>query len=337
MYTRPGDLSEDTIARALEELWGIRAASLDYQAVGFGSHHWLVADPTGKRLFATVDDLAAKLATARDTPSAAFGRLAVAFRTALALRTQADLSFVVAPIPAADGEVVTRLSDRYSLVVHPYLEGHDAGDDGEFTSDDDRCAVADLLVKVHATRVGHPRPDDFAVPKLDTVRTMMATTHEQLRTGPYAQPAQALLRAHASDLGTLIGAYQDLARRVADRPERMVITHGEPHASNVIITSEGPVLVDWDTVLLAPPERDLWHLAGADPSPLDHYAAATGAEVDEEALTLYRLWFDLAEIGEYLTLFRSPHDDTADTSESWKNLKHFLRPADRWPHLARTS
>lgn len=296
-----------------------------------------MTDITGKRLFATVDDLAAKQATAHDTTSAAFGRLAVAFRTALALRTQAGLSFVVAPIPAAYGEVVTRLSDRYSLVVHPYLAGKDAGEDGEFTSDDDRRAVVDMLVKVHTAQVGHPRPDDFVVPKLDAARTMMAATHEQLRTGPYARPAQDLLRANASDLGALIGAYQDLARRVAARPERMVITHGEPHASNVILTSDGPALVDWDTALLAPPERDLWHVAGTDPSLLDRPAAATGAEIDKEALTLYRLWFDLAEIGEYLTLFRSPHVDTADTSESWKNLKHFLRPADRWPHLVRTA
>jgi spectinomycin phosphotransferase len=74
-------------------------------------------------------------------------------------------------------------------------------------------------------------------------------------------------------------------------------------------------------------------MAGDDESALDHYAAAAGVQIDTEALALYRLWYDLAEIGGYLTLFRAPHSDTADTAESWHNLRHFLRPAERWPDL----
>ncbi len=115
----------------------------------------------------------------------------------------------------------------------------------------------------------------------------------------------------------------------------MVITHGEPHAGNVLVTGGGLVLVDWDTTLLAPPERDLWDLAGDDRAVLHRYAVATGTAIDEQALTLYRLWYDLAEIGGYLTLFRSPHANTGDTRESWTNLQHFLRPAERWLTLVR--
>jgi len=113
----------------------------------------------------------------------------------------------------------------------------------------------------------------------------------------------------------------------------LVITHGEPHAANVITTASGLVLVDWDTTLLAPPERDLWHLADQDRSLLPRYTAATGTQIDDQALTLYRLWWDLAEIAGYLTLFRSAHEHTADTRESWNNLKEYLRPAERWPTL----
>ena len=71
------------------------------------------------------------------TTGAALGRLTAAFGTALALRAQARLSFVIASVPAASGQVVARISDRYSLVVHPYVAGTRAGEGGEFTSDDD--------------------------------------------------------------------------------------------------------------------------------------------------------------------------------------------------------
>ena len=75
------------------------------------------------------------------------------------------------------------------------------------------------------------------------------------------------------------------------------------------------MLVDWCTTLLAPPEHNLWVLAAQNEPLLGSYAAATGAEIDEVTLTLYRLWFDLADINEYLNLFRCSHQESADSRE----------------------
>lgn len=331
MFTRPADLPEAVLARALDGGWGFAPVSLEYQAVGFGSHHWLATDAGGGRVFATVDDLTARLRTGQDTADAAFGRLGRAFATALSLRAEAGLAFVVAPVPTSGGQVLARLSARYSLVVHPYVTGTPVGQDNQFARASDRRAALDLLVQLHRAEAVPPRADDFVVPHLDALGPMTGEPREAWSGGPYAQRAGELLQAHADGLGVLVSAYAGLARRVAQRRDRMVITHGEPHAGNVITTPGGLVLVDWDTVLLAPPERDLWDMAGDDPSLLDHYARATGVQIDPEALALYRLWFDLAEISEYLTLFRNPHGDTADTAEAWENLQEFLRPAERWP------
>jgi hypothetical protein len=333
VFTEPNDLPDIAVAGALQDLWGFTAASLEYQRVGFGSHHWLAMDRTGRRLYATADDLYAKRRTAHETTDDAFDHLCHAFGTALALRGEAGLNFVVAPLLTATGRVVARLSERYSLLIHPYVIGTAAGEDGEFTNNGDRQAVVDMLIQIHRAHVGQPHVDDFVVPHLDTLRAMIRHTSDAWCSGPYAQRAQELLWTHTKDLSVLIAAYHSLARKVGSQPERMVITHGEPHASNVIVTADGLVLVDWDTTLVAPPERDLWDLAGDDASLLDYYAAATGTGIDDGALSLYRLWYDLAEVGSYLRLFQAPHEDTADTRESWKELQHFLRPAERWPSL----
>ena len=61
------------------------------------------------------------------------------------------------------------------------------------------------------------------------------------------------------------------------------------------------MLVDWDTALVAPPERDLWSLAAEDPSIIDQY-------VDQ---------------------FRRPHGDTEDTRVAWAGLECHLDPV-RW-------
>jgi aminoglycoside phosphotransferase (APT) family kinase protein len=123
-------------------------------------------------------------------------------------------------------------------------------------------------------------------------------------------------------------AYGTLADDVRSQPERSVITHGEPDPRNVLKTPAGFVMVDWDFVRLAPPERDLWDLADTDRSVLASYTMATGTAIDPGALALFRMRYDLAEIAEYIALFRGPHEDTEDTAESWKNLTYFLRRSE---------
>ena len=171
------------------------------------------------------------------------------------------------------------------------------------------------------------------MPRLDALGPMMAEPREAWQGGPYARRVGELLQAHAAGLQRA----GDRVRRPGRKSRPAPGPDGD-HAwraarRNATTTPGGLALVDWDTVLLAPPERDLWDMAGDDGSLLGHYTRATGIQIDPEALALYRLWFDLAEISEYLTLFRAPHGDTADAAEAWENLRHFLRPAERWPAL----
>ena len=334
MFTRPDDLPDDTLRAALRDNWDFCATSLTYEAVGFGSHHWLAGDARGGRLFVTVDDLTDKLRSPDDTTDAAFGRLERAFIVALSLRQDAGLDFVVAPMPRADGRVLSRIAPRYSVVVHPYLDGHITGRDGAFAQADDRHGVLELLTALHAAHAQPPRADDFAVPLVAHLTEAMGDTAAPWEAGPFGTRARDLLEAHAPAVTALLGAYAELAATVSARPDRMVVTHGEPNSANVLRTPAGLVLVDWDSVLLAPPERDLWALTEADPSIPAAYTAATGVVIDDDALALYRLWYDLAEIAEYVSLFRGSHGDTADTAEAWRNLRHFLRPAERWPDQA---
>lgn len=333
MFTKPDDLPDDSLRDVLLDRWEFRAATLTYQAVGFGSHHWLAADASGGLVFVTVDDLVDKLHSADDTTDASFGRLERAFAAALSLRQDSGLDFVIAPLPDVNSRVLARLGARYSMVVHPYVPGHRLGDDGAFARPDDRREVLDLLVALHAARASPPRADDFAVPLAGGLIEAMGEIAVPWQAGPYGTSARDLLATNAADLTALLGSYADLAARVSARPDRMVITHGEPHAANVLRTPRGLVLVDWDTVLLAPPERDLWALTETDPSIPAAYEAATGVVIDDDALALYRLWYDLAEIAGYVILFRGSHGDTADTAEAWRNLRHFLQPAARWPDL----
>jgi hypothetical protein len=333
VFTAPADLPVSLIGNALADRWSFTATSLQYQPVGFGSHHWLAADARGSRVFVTVDDQAMRLHSGTDTYETAFGRLRRALETALSLHRDAGLSFVVAPVAAASGSVVTRLTDQYSLAVHPYLEGAESRPDGTFESRADRLAVTGLLARLHAAQASPPDPDPFAVRLAGELEAAIERTGESWDAGPYGERARQLLARHGLAVAELLAAYDRLASRVAARPERMVITHGQPHGANVLRTQGGFVFVDWESVLQAPPERDLWGLAEADPSVLADYSSMTGTVIDQDALRLYRLCWDLAEISGYITWFSGGHGDTADTAEAWRDLQDVLRPAERWPEL----
>lgn len=85
-----------------------------------------------------------------------------------------------------------------------------------------------------------------------------------------------LVRRNAAPIRQLLARYDGLVARARQRPGRAVLTHGEPHPGNTMLTPGGWVLIDWDTALVAQPERDLWLIDPGDGTMLDAYASATG-------------------------------------------------------------
>jgi hypothetical protein len=300
---------------------------MEHAAVGFGSHHWRAATTTD-RWFLTVDDLDARLLHRTDSRSAARDRLVAALSTARSLRS-GGCEFVVAPTPSGSGRVVEPIDDRYVLAVYPHIDG-EAGSYGPFATRAERLAVVDLLVRLHDADTGAPAGTaDFAIPSRDRLGRAMGETAEPWATGPFAEPARELLQRHNEPLQRALAAYDELVSVVRAKNRPLVITHGEPHRGNVIRTAGGPLLIDWDTALLAPPERDLWSLIDEDPEVRHHYQQAAGRELDDDALRLFGLWWDLCEVALFVDDFRRPHLATDDTRIAWHSLESHLDP-DRW-------
>ena len=92
------------------------------------------------------------------------------------------------------------------------------------------------------------------------------------------------------------------------------------------------VLIDWDTVGLARPERDLWLVVEEGTGDSDRYEAASGRRVDPAAMTLYRLRWYLDDIASAIRLFRHGHDRTADTEGWWEGLAPRVDALASWRH-----
>lgn len=141
----PDDLDVASLALLIAEGWQFPVADLRYAPVGFGSHHWVATDASGARRFVTVDDLHQR---GLDGASAGLARLRRAMLTAYALRDEAGLSFVVAPLLAVDATVLRGVGARYAAAVFPFIDGQPYPQ-GEHSTSQDRAAVVEVLTQLH--------------------------------------------------------------------------------------------------------------------------------------------------------------------------------------------
>jgi hypothetical protein len=327
MLTPPDGLSENTLAAVLSRHWQVAASSLTYRPVGFGSHHWEVADAAGTRWFVTADELHHKRVGLSESLDNAFSRLRAALAVAMDLRT-GGLSFVVSPIPGGDGEPLVRAGDEFGVAVYPFVVGQSFGW-GEFALPGHLDAVLDLLIAVHtAPRAARLRAmtDDYAIPHRDELEAAVdaVARRDGPEPGPFARPAVSLLAANRAPIRRLLARYDELAAQARSEPARAVLTHGEPHPGNTMLTPAGWRLIDWDTVLVAPPERDLWSLDPGDGSVLTRYREATGVRPLSAVLELYRIRWNLADLAVDLSRFGRPHRGTDDDEASWELLRSLV-------------
>jgi spectinomycin phosphotransferase len=329
----PEEFEASALTGFLADGWGFDVASADYADVGFGSYHWVVNDVEGTRGFVTVDDLDRK-PWLGDTREPVFDGLRRAFDTAAALR-DGGLGFVVAPIRTSRGETVRRIGPRYTIALFPFVDG-EAGRHGHYDTAGERAAAVTMLTELHGATpaVGSvARRIDLDLPGRRFLESGLQEVNETWSGGPFSEPARRALAGHASDVAALLGLADRLAVEVARRSTNWVVTHGEPHARNVMRTDGRHVLVDWDTVALAPPERDLWMLVGDNGDEATSYADATGHHLDHVAVDYFRLAWDLRDLAAYLDVLRSPHRHTEDTAKAYDGLTKCVAIRDRWAAL----
>jgi spectinomycin phosphotransferase len=316
---RPVDISDSDVADALARQWLLTVQDLSYLPVGFGGYHWRAVDQTGSRWFVTVSDLATPWVS--DLPAA--------MQTAAWLATEAGLGFVVAPVPTRAGQVVDSVDSRHALTLFPYLDAAPSSFDDPI-DDGDRAAIIDMLAVLHTAipkGIQVPaRPLQLATrPAIDQA---LASLGVPWTGGPYAEPGRDLLARYERPLRQAFARFDGLIDRIREVGGPYVITHGEPHPGNLLRTRAGLCLVDWDMTALARPERDLWWVISGDQDAA-RYLQRTGWTVNEDALALYRLRWDLDDVAGSLTQIRGPHQQTADTLMTWTELQKTLEAITR--------
>ena len=289
MLEPPPDVTDDDILDVVRRHWEPGVDTVEHLPVGWGAHHWRVDVDGEPTLFATLDP---------DLPRHTRASLESAYASAAAL----DLAFVWPSLPHTAGGFTVPLGAR-TVSVTQWLAGERPAE-----------SVAELprlLTELHAAPApGAARTWSTEIPAdlPDRIRDLL----QQDWSDPLGPAARELVVAHLSQVGAFAREHTRLVD-LAD-PTTYVVTHGEPHVRNQWRARDRTWLIDWESLLLAPRERDLATLVheGRD---VDH---------DPEMVRLFDLEWRLSEIWSFARWLQGPHVGDADDRTALGGLSEEL-------------
>jgi len=291
MINPPAQVSDADVLSAVRRHWRDDVTAVTYLLVGFGAHHWRAEAVGEAQLFVTLD-----LPLPRYTPAS----LEAAYASAAEIAQTLD--FVWPSVPSAVDGTYTVTCGPGSLSATRWLEGTrpDAGTAG----------LAPLLDRLHdcplpatisrwVSTVDHHLPD-----QLDLL------VDQPWEAGPLGEQARALVSPRLSEVRDW--SEEHAGHLASVDPDDFVVTHGEPGEHNQWVVGDRTYLLDWESVLLAPPERDLGALL---------HAGVKSERADPDLVRLFDLEWRLAEIQAFTAWLAGPHEPDTDAHVALDGLR----------------
>jgi len=288
---RPVAVTDAEVLAAVRRHWAPEVDSVAHLPVGWGGHHWRAEAAGEPALFVTLD-----IPLPRHTAASLEGAYGAAAAAAEVL------DFVWPSLPTHSGRFTVPLSWG-TLSVTRWLDGEQPA-----TS---TTELPDMLSRLHAVA-----PPATAPEWSTTVAASLSADLVDLAARAWASPlgptARELVRDHLSDVAGWAVEHASLLTRV-DRSS-YVLTHGEPGVHNQWQAAGRVWLIDWESLQLAPRERDL--------ATLVHEGVPVAA--DPAMVRLFDLEWRLSEIWSFATWLHEPHTDGPDDRQALAGLRHEL-------------
>ena len=296
MREPPTHVTDEDVLATVAEHWAGDLDRIGHLPVGFGAYHWRASGPD-TILFVTLDQLGG-----RHT----IETLDAAYAGADTLSTS-GLDFVLAPLATTTGGGHTVPFEGDALSTTPWRIGTTTGDGT--MSGARALATREALDRLHATSAPGEIPHWQPLVEPDLADDLAQRTAGAWDSGPYGEDARTAIADHLDDIARWTTTYHQLA--ATTDPDTWVATHGEPHTRNQLLTAEAMFLIDWESLKLAPRERDLRVLDDAGHPQRD---------ADEAMVEMFDLEWRLDEISQYAAWFEVWHTGTESDAIAFGGL-----------------
>lgn len=206
---------------------------------------------------------------------------------------------VIAPLATRTGALWADL-EGYHALLSPYVEGQNgwtvALTDAQWV-EFGRALNGLHNAYIPAAVLSRVQREQFSPRWRERVREFQRQIDATRFSDPIAEELAAFLRVHRDTVIDLVNRAERLAVEVKAKPSPAILCHADMHVGNLLLEPDGTLhIVDWDTLLLAPKERDLMFigggLGGGYQTPEDEvrlfYEGYGPVEIDRATLAYYR-------------------------------------------------
>ena len=244
---------------------------------------------------------------------------------------------IIPALPTRNGQLWASLAP-FKLILYPYVEGRDGFERN--LSDEQWTEFGAALKMLHTAQIpalltdGIPR-EEFSPRWRDTVKSFLARLEAQSVGEPVAVAMAAFLKTKKAETRELVERAEGLAHRLQARPLEFILCHADMHAWNLLVAEQGAFyMVDWDTLIFAPKERDLMFigagLGGNGHPPLEEetlfYRGYGQTRIDPVALAYYRYERIIEDIGVFCEQIFLSDEGGEDRQQAFEYLQSNYLP-----------
>lgn len=216
---------------------------------------------------------------------------------------------IIAPIPTRERQLWARL-DAFAVILFPFVTGQNgfAAPLSERQWIEFGATLKGIHTVVVPPTLSAQIPQETYAPLWrDRVKALQGQVKETAFTEPLAAELAAFLNAKSDVISHMVARADALGDALHARPPAHVLCHADIHAANVLIDTNGALyIIDWDTLILAPKERDLMFIGGGIGGAWNSaweealfYRGYGQTDIDRVALAYYRFERILEDIVEF--------------------------------------
>jgi spectinomycin phosphotransferase len=223
--------------------------------------------------------------------------------------------------------------EAFKVMVYPFIEGKNGYEVP--LSETQWHEMGRAFRHLHATPIppefAHHLPHETYSPHWrTTLTTFLSRTDSDTFTDPITVDLFAFLAEKRTELLQMITRTEQLAEQMQSRSLPLVLCHADIHAGNALVQEDVTFyIVDWDTIRMAPRERDLMYVGAglwgnwqsADAEETFFYRGHGESDVDPVAIAYYRYERVIEDIALYCDQILQPDESDEERALALHYLK----------------
>ena len=179
--------------------------------------------------------------------------------------SEQGIAQIIPPLSSKTGQLWAKL-EAFNVILYPFVEGTSGFE--EKLTERQWADFGTALQRIHTLSLPPAlsqkiQKENYSPESRDICREVLHRLENERFDDPVMAGLAAFLLPKRETVLDFIGHAERLARVLASRSTEMVLCHSDIHPGNLFIDKNGTLfIVDWDSPVLAPKERDLMFIGG---------------------------------------------------------------------------